>query len=99
MPQPLGLTAAVSRTVREHASKVLDLLLAEVRVSFSGDPDAVERDVVDEVRRWAARRDDEMFPGPAVVPPQEPEILDGEPSNGHRRLCPTCGSALAELDP
>lgn len=58
----LGLTAAVSKAMRAHVVKVLDLLLAEVKASFAGDPDGVERDLVDEVSRWAARQEERLFP-------------------------------------
>lgn len=79
MVRPMGLTAALSGAMREHAVKVLDLLLAEVQARFKGDAEALERDLVDEVRRWAERREESMFPSGRPEPPYHPTIED------HRR--------------
>jgi hypothetical protein len=62
MTRPLGLTQAISATMRAHVVKVLDLLMAEVKATVAGDEEAVERDLVDEVRRWAERREEALFP-------------------------------------
>jgi len=77
--RPMGLTVAVSQAMRDHVVKVLDLLLAEVRATFSGDPESIERDLVDEVRRWAERREEAMFP-------EGRPVIANEPTNGHGHL-------------
>lgn len=83
----LGLDATVSAALRAHVVKVLDMLVTECCARF-GQPDATEREVVDEIRRWAIRQDDLLVPMP------EPG-----PSNGHRRLCPACGQAVVQEGP
>jgi hypothetical protein len=68
---PLGLTAAVARALREGVDTALDALLDKATVTVAGGR-AVERDVVEIVRRWAARREEELFPGPAEDLLEEP---------------------------
>lgn len=101
MVRPMGLTAALSGTMRAHVVKVLDLLLAEVKASFGAEPESVERDLVDEVRRWAARREEALFPSGrhSCGDPEcregeaEPDPPTNEPSNGHGKwVCPECGA-------
>ena len=63
---PPGLTAAEARALREGVDAALDALLLKASttmVMVGGS--AVERYVVDIVRRWAARLEEELFPGQA----------------------------------
>lgn len=60
--RPLGLMQDISAAMRKHVVLVLDMLMAEVKERIAGDPEAIERDLVDEVARWAARQEERLFP-------------------------------------
>lgn len=56
---PLGLTADEAKRVHDAVDQAVDGFLESL---LSGGDAASQRDVVDAVRRWAARREEEMFP-------------------------------------
>jgi hypothetical protein len=82
---PLGLTAAMARALREAVDAALDALLDNATTTVAGGR-AVERDVVDIVRRWAARREEEMFPSG-----QPSECRCFVPPGHFHVLCARCG--------
>jgi hypothetical protein len=69
---PLGLTAAEARALRDGVDAALDALLIKATTTVVGGS-AVERYVVDIVRRWAARREEELFP--SAAPARDPTAL------------------------
>lgn len=58
----MGLTAALARALRRHVDEALDRLLLEATTAHGGGQ-ALQRELVDAVRRWAERREEELFPG------------------------------------
>lgn len=89
MTKPLGLTAALSKALREHVDQQLDAMLAETLSNSLAGFEAAEREAVDAVRRWAERREEALFPTGRPI--------ESEPTNGHgKELCPECGQPVVQ---